>query len=231
MYQVLNRSEIYYYKNMQTGDVFGPYNKEAFLKLLYVINKQERLDWNLTGTDYSVDVIDYPYNSFETNLRKRIRKHLFFDMNGRIIDPRNYINEAIKYCYVLFNDTYFKSFFYGSMFYGKYCLSKIKDDTLFKKNKRSYYDYINTQCNSYEYRKDPVPRLHKASRKKCSNRCKGIKRIFTYATDPEYGKYVRKKAIPFNLDPWYWSDRYMKDHPSWKEQKKRKQWMQKENRK
>jgi hypothetical protein len=117
------------------------------------------------------------------------------DGYGRIIDPRTYMKEAL-------NCSNSRAL-YGSHIYARYH----KD-------------------NNYKYRNGPVPYTRKRKGgPSCSKKCRGIKRIFKYYTDPEYGNYVRNKAIPFRKEDWW--DIYVpyKPHDSWKNHKKRKQWM------
>lgn len=93
-------------------------------------------------------------------------------------------------------------------------------------DKTGQFKYVKRDYNAYRYRYDPVPHTRKIKGGPSgSRRCRGIKRIFQAATDTEYGKYVRKKAIPFNLAPWYDCDEKSHDYKSWKSQKKEKQWM------
>lgn len=95
------------------------------------------------------------------------------------------------------------------------------------KSKSNDYGWV---CNlPYRYRRDPVP--YTGKRKgglSGSQKCRGVKRTYILATDTEYGRYIRKGALPYdkNRINWY-NDVYeeTRRHESWKNQKQKKQWM------
>lgn len=204
MIYIENLSQIFYRKNLLTGEVVGPMKKEVFLAqikeemrkepLSYWFN-MEKIDyrpsdkWNYTG---SAPVEKYILRDTESFYCYYI---VYLDGYGRIIDPRTYMKEAL-------NCSNSRAL-YGCHIYARYH----KD-------------------NNYKYRNGPVPYTRKKKGgPSCSKKCRGIKRIFKYYTDPEYGNYVRNKAIPFRKEDWW--DIYVpyKPHDSWKNHKKRKQWM------
>ncbi|WP_373262177.1 hypothetical protein [Hungatella hathewayi] len=94
--------------------------------------------------------------------------------------------------------------------------------------KLRYYIRGRRVSHHYRYRMDPVPYTGKI-KGGCSGtkKFRGLKRIYQQASDPEYGKYIRKKALP--VGPYltwdYEAYEETRLHESWKKQKKRKQWM------
>lgn len=122
----------------------------------------------------------------------------YFDGYGRRINPKDYISEAMR--------------------------------IVNPKRKRSSTYYIKGRRvnHHYRYRKDPVPYTGK-SKGGCSGskKFRGLKRIYKQATDPDYGKYIRKKALPMGPHLTWDYEAYEETrlHESWKKQKKRKQWM------
>lgn len=202
MIHIENLSEVFYRKDLLTGNTIGPMKKDVFLAKIKEEIKKDQVSywfnmekinccpsnkWNYSG----IDPIIKDTNGYQDFYRHYI---VYLDGYERIIDPRCYMKEALASN--------------GEDFYNK------------------YYSYHRNRYNSYEYRNGPVPYIKKRRGGcPCSKKCKGIKRIFKYCTDTEYGDYVRNKAIPFKFGDWW--DVYVpyRSHESWKNHKKRKQWM------
>ena len=122
-----------------------------------------------------------------------LRRYLYFDDENRNLDLKNYEFAAMN----------------------KYTNTK---------RKRSYQtknDVIKSRMK-LKYRKDAIPFLTKHIGKNgFRSFSRGTKKTLKLASDPEYGRYIRKKAIPKETDNF----REKKNHESWKNQKKKRQWM------
>lgn len=213
MYNVGNKSECFYKQNLVKEEVFGPFDREKFLQGVYndLANESkvpELLNvhynchkWNYSGSDSGrwVDFGNYEIRSYQ------IRPILYFDGEGRILDPRNFVKEAIQ-----------KS--YGN--------EKIKKPVS-SFNSCLFSAYFLRRNIPYKFRCDPVPGTGRYRGRHRTNRGKkGLKRILTQSADPEYKEYVRKKAMPFtDFDLYDLDGNVWNKHDSWKNHKIRKQWM------
>lgn len=203
MIPVENLSEIFYRKNLLTGEVMGPMKKETFLTKIKEEIKEEPLNhwldmkkvacypsnkWNYSGNDLILE----PIGRFDDSYAHYI---VYSDGYGRIVDPRRYMKESLS----------------------------CDEEKIFC---NTYRNYFKKKYDNYKYRNGPVPYTSKR-KGGCSGskKYKGIKRVFKYYTDPEYGTYIRKKAIPFQFGDWWDVYEPYKLHDSWKNHKKRKQWM------
>lgn len=184
MYNVYNKSDVYFKYNLSDDKLTLIGNRNDFLKEIYLMSKK--------------------YNNDEksrvqhiTEITSILRNILYFDGYYNTVDPKKYLEEAF---------------------------------TLFDKkvNHFNHCSYNNFGKNNYKFRSGPVS--HTGSKRGVeyhTKRYRGIKRIHVMVSDVEYGKYIRNKAIPFNEHQW--DDSYdgssLRKHKSWKNQKKRKQWM------
>lgn len=205
MYDVNDLSDRFYRMDLYKNILVGPYSRREFLQIIF---KEAKCIWQ-SGNQNLKEMLpneDWNYSGNDTYCFKKgyeypeifyyTRRFIYYDGYFRIIDPRKYLSEA------------FKQF---QIDYKNYSPSWIK--------------YI-----PYQYRKDPVPNISVRTGKTIHQRRKstGLKRIYQLSTDPEYGYLIRKKSLPFGTSHWNFGDfkyREYRKHESWKNQKKRKQWM------
>lgn len=205
MFNIINKSEHYYKYNLEKESVryIGDFD-DLLLEIFQNLNKGRSYYYekehyggrlNITGNDTYCQYSGIP-GTYQSK-ETYVRPYLFFDGYDRNIDTRNFLDEAIRR-YDPFRRQIEKM--------PSYC------ENLYKK-----FPYL--------YRRSPVAfTSKKKGGPNASAKRRGIHRIHQIASDPEYGKYIRKKAIPKNE----WSDEIFEErrqHESWKKQKKRKQWM------
>ena len=210
MYYPVDLSNRFYKYILNKNILYGPYSKKDFLHDIYkslITNikgkykKEPYKDWNYSGSD--MELYQY-FKGSDIISEYYLRNIIYYDGYFRIIDPRVYIKEAIKYW-----DNY-----YNSKKYEYDC------DTSF------YSQVFGKDFRNYKFRYDPVPYIHERIPHRTFKRARGVKRLYQIKSDPEYGKYIRPGALPFGSNG-YWDFTYRdhKKHESWKNQKKRKQWM------
>lgn len=206
MYKTINLDETFY--RISKSQIIKLNSKREFLySILLEYNKyfgnitdatRTYPGWQITGND--IVVISNTFNRFfyDYNPVYEFRDIEYFDGYGRRINPKDYILEAIK-------------------------TIKLQEN-----HPSMYYVRGRRVQHQYRYRMDPVPYTGKI-KGGCSGakKFRGVKRIYQQASDPEYGKYIRKKALPMGPFMTWDFDAYEETrlHESWKKQKKRKQWM------
>lgn len=205
MYNVYNKSDIYFKYNLSEDKITLIGNISDFLKEIYLmfneVCKYDKTEFpeniQITGNDvcnYYTHEIRRTDNTVIEKPNSVLRNILYLDGYFSTIDPRNYIEEAFN-------------------IYGQ---------------KEFHKGLKQSRKQRLQFRSGAMPNI--SCRKGGSyhtKRCRGIRRIFALVSDVEYGKYIRHKAIPFNGS--IWCDDYdggsIRRHDSWKNQKKRKQWM------
>lgn len=196
MYKIENKSFVFYRYNIKTGELFliGGIDEMIMETYKHFASDKSYFDMNYSVTDLNTTGKDqYSVNNiYET--RKELKPVIYLDGYNRIINPRNFLKEAMKkYKYLQSKEIYHQKT-YAEIKYGK---------------------------RNYLYRFDPVPGIHKCKSYSNGLKNRGIHRLYSLISDPEYGRYIRKKAIP----PIYNDNRRYRTCESWKKQKKRKQWM------
>jgi hypothetical protein len=206
MFYTLNLDNIFYKINRTSSErkvVVFKSKTDFFKSILIEYRKYFKNTKNATNTasDWQISGTDLIHVFLWDKDQYWIRNIEYYNGYGRRIDPRNYLVEAMQ----------------------KLDLSCVQHIN---------YNFIRGRrvgCCNYRYRFDPIPYTGKMKGGPAASRkCRGIKKIYKLAADPDYGKYIRRKALPFGTTSWYcWNDGYeeKRNHESWKKQKKRKQWM------
>lgn len=200
MHKVINLDETFY--RISRNQIKNLHGKREFLHSILV--DYTRWFGNITDATRTYPEWQITGNDMVrkyTNGYKAIytlRDVEYFDGYGRRINPRDYLPEAMR----------------------TVKLQNIYNPTYYIRGRRI--------SHHYRYRMDPVPYTGKI-KGGCSGtkKFRGLKRIYQQASDPEYGKYIRKKALPVGPHLTWDCEAYEETrlHESWKKQKKRKQWM------
>lgn len=205
-YNTHDKSEIFFRTDLLTGITTGPMSRRDFLMCLEkdrsvfpdLTRNLDTWAWNYSGKakdQYTYTVISEDDENFVSYVSMR---YIFYSNGlGKIIDPRNYILESEK-----MQSNYHPPYNRGWWLSHKYGKA---------------YD-------AAKFRIDPIPGTgNRSGRYRHLRHPAGVKRVRTYANDPEYGELFRNKANPF-FSGFYESWREYQTHESWKKQKKRHQW-------
>ena len=147
------------------------------------------------------------------------RRYMFYDNYNRIINARDFKEKAF--------DLYKKWKVDGSSL--KKCYWENihwKYRYKFKIHNKKKYEYLSKRKTMFEYRKDPVPFVHKW-RGGSSQSGPGTARIIRMFANPDYKEFNRGSRHGI---PQWWDDRSRCVQRSWKEQSKAKhQWERRNN--
>lgn len=216
MYNLSNKSNEFYRMDLSRNVIVGPFDKVELRDrvMTEALDQNKVRCWNFTGkdtavfTDWTKRYLDEAGKAIYPVSIQYTRPVVYYDGYNRIINPNDYLVD---------NGPNIDTWSYRT----HECVP-IKR----KPSATSYYAYLRKMRNNYQFRMNPVPMT-----RKCRGGCGGSKRgnsffrTWKLATDPDYGTYVRKKAVPFAFEPW--ADIYeSRDcNRSWKKKKVRKQWM------
>lgn len=204
LYKTQNKPKHFYRMDMLKGILSAPMDRQTFLlnvqrdlfKFPHETEDGKMIEsflWNYTGNpcDCHMRIIE----KIDVSIPSRFV--IYFDDTNRVLDPRNYLKEAMS---LSIPEPHYKS----------------------DKDRWNRYKYGKAyECA--EFRKDPIPGTGNNRKHRYLRHPSGVKKTRGYADDPDYKMFVRKKANPFFngfYEPW----RQYRTHESWKKQKKKHQW-------